>query len=387
LDYNKYLIMPSSVGPNTFGEENLIFGYDLGDTINSYKGEPTENLLIGLSGHGGSWVLQSTKYNKLDVYRNTVTSPSTFNNFGFRSTTAINLNQTGVKFITISFFANIITSPGPLTGYVTIQYTDSTTQNHFWSYTPSGWESSNLLVWKRIVGRVTLNSTKTPAQIVQWYVYRDNATAGMMDVAGIQIEQKLNPTQYTQTARSSTQSLLDLTGESIIDLSSVSFDSNSQMTFDGTDDVINLSGPTIPSSKGSIEMIVSREGTISNSFIYAKVADSTNRYYVRQVDSTKFDAVRGNPLASASFGTLDLGVYYHLTMVWDDTIVYAYKNGVLQNSTTYTNPGTPATGGQLGYGPGSYCNIKLPLLKMYDRALTATEVLANYRSVKNRFNI
>ena len=37
--------MPSSVGPNTFGEENLVFGYDLGDVSNSYKGEPTTNLI------------------------------------------------------------------------------------------------------------------------------------------------------------------------------------------------------------------------------------------------------------------------------------------------------------------------------------------------------
>ena len=37
--------MPSYSGPNTFGEENLVFGYDTGDAANSYKGEPTENIL------------------------------------------------------------------------------------------------------------------------------------------------------------------------------------------------------------------------------------------------------------------------------------------------------------------------------------------------------
>jgi len=36
--------MPTSVGPNTFGEENLVFGYDTGDSVNSYKGEPTTNI-------------------------------------------------------------------------------------------------------------------------------------------------------------------------------------------------------------------------------------------------------------------------------------------------------------------------------------------------------
>jgi hypothetical protein len=32
--------MPTSVGPNTYGEENLVFGFDTGDTVNSYKGQP-----------------------------------------------------------------------------------------------------------------------------------------------------------------------------------------------------------------------------------------------------------------------------------------------------------------------------------------------------------
>ena len=43
--------MPTSVGPNTFGEENLVFGYDLADVSNSYRGEPTVNLISG----GSNW--------------------------------------------------------------------------------------------------------------------------------------------------------------------------------------------------------------------------------------------------------------------------------------------------------------------------------------------
>jgi hypothetical protein len=35
--------MPSSAGPNTAGETNLVFAYDLGDSVNSYKGEPATN--------------------------------------------------------------------------------------------------------------------------------------------------------------------------------------------------------------------------------------------------------------------------------------------------------------------------------------------------------
>ena len=44
--------MPSSAGPNTAGESNLAFAYDLGDVVNSYKGEPSTNLAL-FSMNGG----------------------------------------------------------------------------------------------------------------------------------------------------------------------------------------------------------------------------------------------------------------------------------------------------------------------------------------------
>ena len=48
--------MPTHVGPNTFGEDNLVFGYDLGDVSNSYKGEPTVNLVTNAATfNGGTW--------------------------------------------------------------------------------------------------------------------------------------------------------------------------------------------------------------------------------------------------------------------------------------------------------------------------------------------
>ena len=54
--------MPTAVGPDTFGEENLVFGYDLGDVVNSYKGEPTTNLVRHSNNVTGS------NYGYLDEY-------------------------------------------------------------------------------------------------------------------------------------------------------------------------------------------------------------------------------------------------------------------------------------------------------------------------------
>jgi len=35
--------MPSHAGPNILGESNLVFAYDTGDTVNSFRGQPTTN--------------------------------------------------------------------------------------------------------------------------------------------------------------------------------------------------------------------------------------------------------------------------------------------------------------------------------------------------------
>ncbi len=57
-----------------------------------------------------------------------------------------------------------------------------------------------------------------------------------------QAEAKSHPTQFTTGTRSNTQGLLDIAGRSEVNLLNVSFDSNAQMTFDGTNDGINISG-------------------------------------------------------------------------------------------------------------------------------------------------
>ena len=48
--------MPTSVGPNTFGEENLVFGYDLGDSKNSFPGIPAVNCAF-VPENGYNWTV------------------------------------------------------------------------------------------------------------------------------------------------------------------------------------------------------------------------------------------------------------------------------------------------------------------------------------------
>ena len=408
--------MPTKVGPNTFGEENLVFAFDTGDTANSYRGEPTTNNIVdqrysfevnrSLNDTTASWSESE------QVWYFTLPSGSQAYYRGLRVVNSITspyavFEPTGSS---IAFSYKIQALSDGLWNFIDYNNRAATGSQSYGNDNRSSTNGPSTIALEkgRIYERRGSYVTQANDPLLTGSLYHcynviclgpPNAGNTTVDNGGavseaktvkiwdIQHELNDHATQFTEGTRSVSGSLLDLTGNTTLNLSNVSFDSNAQMTFDGTDDGINISSPTLPSSGGSIEVVVSREGTTPNSFIYAHVAANTNRYYLRQPSADTFDAVRGNPLSYASFGTLDLGVNYHLVMTWDETTIYAYKNGALQNTASYTNPGTDAVGGQIGDGPGENGNIRLPLMKLYNRALTASEIKSNFNAIKGRFNI
>jgi hypothetical protein len=238
--------MPSSVGPNTFGEENLVFGYDLGDVSNSYKGEPTTNLTTDTPSQGG-WsgtyeVLNSSTKAFRFIINNFAANPGA----GWRSFTWDLRAYTGQS-VTISATVEVPTaSPGTFAWVMMGQGNTYTNNNGAGGYL--GYSSANERVyksstdkehitWSGIIGNS--GTANQPSGHVGFTVWYNNGTPGInsyIEVSNVQIELKSHATPFINGTRSATQGLLDLTGNSTINLTNVSFDSNAQMTFDGTDD-------------------------------------------------------------------------------------------------------------------------------------------------------
>lgn len=86
--------------------------------------------------------------------------------------------------------------------------------------------------------------------------------------------------------------------------------------------------------------------------------------------------------------TPSTGVWYNATVTYNGSTVILYKNGV-QESTLSTSV-TPQSSG-LGYYIGRRWDTletidgKIPIVQVYDRALTSTEVLQNYNAIAPRF--
>jgi hypothetical protein len=501
--------MPSSAGPNTLGEENLVFGYDLGDVSNSYKGEPTANLIPAPERNArfttdNSWYTYNTaQYNGntyfsigavASVSNNEVTLSSVGRTLytydvlrpqttggGVTAGTNYMVKKTGTNKFTLHeyngnesgsqgyrdpatgafkvhesvaldqrisinttdfptmwwgpphvpnmcFVKEVVSSGGPnenssfmrihLTrpagtdggmaygvypqvtqgDLITVSFWARSSVNSNWSwstyfaagYSAPGFSISSTTEWQRF--QYTWTASNTFGFYMYFYPGNPGFVSYYVDLADIQVEvNKGHATPFTLSSRSATQGLIDLTGNSTIDLTNVSFDSDAQMTFDGTDDYIEIGGyfnydnATLsmwirPDSLSNITIPISKN-TLSSPHLYGYI-----QYYDNQL---RFYAP-GNNL-TVNWGTISTNTWYNIVLTVNGSLHVAYKNGVQISSQASNLPlFTGDYNVQLGrYGTGNPYRYQglINSLRIYNRALTAQEVASNYNAIKGRFNI
>jgi hypothetical protein len=255
--------MPTSVGPNTFGEENLVFGYDLGDSKNSFPGIPAVNCATAPES-AYNWTVTEVTDGSIPPPRKGARV------FKFVSTPdAYNLHRQGGYYNGGGFGGS---NPTPLLLGKTSpsNFTTVGTGKYRFGMWVRGAASNGSATWTIDIGDLNgasitvgnntnwqfvsttdaggINSTSYP------YDFFDiNATAGQTyyvadygifrspgTVDNLPALQAFPQWVDFQQERSYTAGLKDLTGNSTIDLTNVSFDSNAQMEFDGTDDTVAL---------------------------------------------------------------------------------------------------------------------------------------------------
>lgn len=216
----------------------------------------------------------------------------------------------------------------------------------------------------------------------------------MVDIANIQIEQKNHTTPFTTGTRSSTQGLLDLSPTKNILTLGNSYDSNSNFYFDGTDDYINIPhNSAIAPSTGyiSVEAIfkAASAGSENGSIIYNK----ENEYEMSAGGGYISYAFRPNWawVGSTAFNT---NQWYHTMLTYDQSYQRLYVNGVQVYSAALSgaigNVYSEALriGARGGNGAAyGFFNGQIPVVKVYNRALSAGEVKQNYNHYKTRYNL
>lgn len=367
------------------GADALVFAYDTGDTRNSYKGEPTENLLNDTT-EFGSWTKARNSGTTPTVTSNTSPNPLGIPNAPMADTLVIPDDGTYPRIQ--QYFTPTSTNQHTMSVWIRSLSGDCDCflgifRNSPWSL-PGSTVVSVTSEWQRFYFTMTPPDTTTH---VAYIGSHDTAAqkGNTLELWGAQIEDKSHVTPFTAGTRSATQGLLDLTGNSIIDLNTVSFDSNAQMTFDGTDDVVTttFSATTIPNV--TIEAVVYRNQT-------------TGRYEaIVQNNTAGDDALYVYPNGRLGFwphGASSLvvptGQYSYVAASYDGTGITYCVNGEF-----HTNTGTSGDitdwdflriGGHSTTDSERWIG-EVPVAKVYNRALTAAELKNNYRHYKTRFGI
>jgi hypothetical protein len=383
--------MPQASGPKQTAKENLIFAYDIGDVKNSYAGEPTTNIL-GFDASLRTVALGNQVFDSVQFGSSATCQVVEFD--GRRAVAMDRGNSSGVyyenrcyiyKSVEIGEYVSWSAWVYSVTGGQQLRiefyggdYTWSVAQDYN-THTGTGWE--------RLYAR-TLYPATSYADVYAFIYANTDITFYVRD---LQIEKRQYPATFTNGTRSTTQALKPIVSNTTIDLSNVSFDANAQIIFDGTNDKINLGLLNITNTAFTYETVIKTDSiTGGYSWILGKAGYNMglNRYD-NYLKFFLYDS--SNNLYSAEGGTLNTTSYFHVVGVYTGLNLQLYVNGVLINTSgaISTPKNYDGTDTYIGTPNGSslFYQGQIPVAKVYNKALTATEIQQNYKSYKTRFKL
>lgn len=204
------------------------------------------------------------------------------------------------------------------------------------------------------------------------------------------------PSEFVNGTRSNTQSILDLTNTTTITSGNLTYTNTGSFNFNGTSNFITVPSPTMPADFFTIEMVINPTSLASapvvicpqNAGIDQFIRIDTNGTIVFKLASAGDTGER----AYVSTATCQLNQHSHIVCVKNGTSVAIYKDGVLTASSTSDTLASAGWGsttwsiGQIGNST-FYFSGTIPLLKAYNRGLTASEVQQNFNAVRGRYGI
>jgi hypothetical protein len=131
------------------------------------------------------------------------------------------------------------------------------------------------------------------------------------------------------------------------------------------------------------QQIVARTNTTSGTLNILKNSTNQFQFNIRLSTGTQYT------IPSDSSATTD---WTHIIGTYDGTTQKIYVNGVHQTTTTSIS-GTIDTAGTLDINIGrnttaaAYFNGRIPVVRLYNRALTTSEVQQNFNALRGRFGI
>jgi len=404
--------MSATSGPDIVSD-GLVFYYDTGNSRDSYLGEPTTNIRAS-SGLNGSYAASGRTVDNSGTLTapdgstgwSSISSPGSNSDFRIAQFAYNSLSEGSTYSFSLELY-----NPGPNSLEIFVDGNAGQTGTTIplgysrWSYTYTVTKVGGGS-WAIFFGAENkqANASYSPERLIYFKNY--------------QVEEKPHITPFTTGTRSTTGSLLDISGQGVeIDLANVSFDSNAQMTFDGTDDKIHgIASVHSHLSSSAIEFVVTPETAdkkmtvggyrhnsgYSNPTIGMLWIESNNKFYASVI--TAAEVYR----TVTSTTTITANQTYNVVLNKDTEAgtLQIYVNGVLEGTQTFdaatyaqwTSAGSYIGSDNIDLGKsfntnagqgwsGDFLEGKIHKFKLYSRTLTASEVQQNYDSLKTRFGL
>lgn len=244
--------------------------------------------------------------------------------------------------------------------------------------------------WQRVSMTINASSTSGTFYIISYGGSYGGSEISTWDVTMPQVEKNSHMTQFWDGTRSVTQGFSDLTKNSIVDLTNSVYDSNANLTFNGSSayssiNNINIAGNMprsyfawIKTSGGSFQCILST-GTASQSQTFNLVLYGSAKIGVMGYN---------NDFYPSSGATITDGIWHLVGATFDGYTLKTYVDGVLDNTANmiYSTIGQNNYIGKSNHaGNEAYFNGTISQILTYNRALVANEVLKLYTNTKSRY--
>ena len=406
--------------PIKIATDNLVFYYNT-DSARSYVGAPTSNVFytptpdssgnvtFSLQGDGVFTRILSGNYGGYDIKPTDVVYRMNLSANNYCWYHGNNYNVPSGYSVTFAFDYYI--SPNAVNYGNTNMLANIENAGNGLSATVVDPTPSIIGVWKRAV--TTPAGTSNGSGVSNFLLY-PGACGGYLASSGYilyknpQAEPKAYSTPFIMSgasstgSRSNTQGLLDMTGNYNIDLTSAGFDGAGGLLYSGAQ---NLSVGDMGSQFQNFTIdiwfksnsVSSHRNPIDCNWLQYNGSYSNFGPRLEQDNSGNLAWTLGDiygnyqNLTVVSSG-LDVSKYHNTVITKDGTSLKIYYNGNLVTSTTatYTHPGYFKSV-QIGRGFSTsserWFSGTIPSCKIYNRALTVSELSLNYNTSKGRFGL
>jgi len=403
-------------GPSIVDDESLIFHYDMGNTVRSFKGKPTTNLnaedIPDLEQIGPPTLTQYSSPTPIGTTAYTVTDSSTSNYQYIRRVSVATIpNDTSTYYLSIYVKKQLGTAIFGINWGFNGGSTPINLNSRFDTQTgvasgsgTGGGSVVDLGEWWRWIVTSSNNATGNTNLSVNIYPAAgqsgsDDPTAtGTVVISALQIETGSFATPFVNGTRSNTDNIVDLTGNETVTANSLTYNSDNTFTF-SNGEYITLANSASIFGSGSVSTTLDfwiKPISVSTHIPVGHQNVNDERFYVGIFTGNLWDIGWGNFAWDAGFtGTrpsVDFNQWQNICVSINSGVVSLYKNGVKstfsKTDTTVNLTGVFPIGTYFQNGAPSatyYGTDEIDIFRIYDRALSEAEIKQNYESQKGRF--